>query len=150
MFDGLIEALTAHVKEVQALDLKPHKVFMEIDGLTYDSTKLPASVGLEILPKVVSLMGSVSTKSLMLGHLEEVDPQELLLRVAFQAMQIGLAPLLKDLLASTNVSSLANTGAHGNCGKAFDSHFSGEYLHLMKVAYFVGCHNLSGFTRGAQ
>ena len=143
-----IEGLAAFARKLASIDMKLKTIGpIEIDGLMYTNTKLPASVGLEIWPRLTVLLGSAFTRSIATGSLDGITP-DVFVRVATVAMRDGLAPLCRDLLSRAQVDKLGGLAMPGNVVDDFDEHFAGEYLHLAKVCALVLAHNLRGPTRG--
>lgn len=137
------------VTDLQRVDMKPRQVQWKIDGLVYTSTKLPATIGLEIWPRLAALIGAGLTRAIATGDAGDLTG-EMLLRIATRAMNDGLVPLVKDLLGRMKCGKLAGTGKPGDVLDDFDEHFAGEYGHLLKVAAFAVAHNLRGPTYGAR
>lgn len=133
-------------------DMKPGVVQVEIDGLVYTSQKLPASVGLALWPRLVSLLGRGVTEALATGDVDNVDWLSTLIRISDRAMQDGLGPIVAGLLARMQCNKrrgFTDGGPIGpGDGSAFDEHFAGEYLHLLKVCVLAVAHNLRGPTYG--
>lgn len=146
---GILDAVLAFVAELGAVDCKPRVVQFAIDGLVYTSSKLPATVGLEIWPRLAALLGSGFTKAIASGDAGDIDGAALL-RIANRAMEDGLVPLVKSLLVNMQCGKLAGGTKAGPVLPAFDDHFAGEYGHLLKVAAFAVAHNLRGPTYGAR
>lgn len=145
-----IEGLAAFARKLATIDMKPRTIGpIEIDGLKYTNTKLAASVGLEIWPRLTVLLGSAFTRSIATGSMDGFTP-DVFVRVATVAMRDGLAPLCRDLLSRTQVNELAGLKTGGNVIDEFDEHFAGEYLHLAKVCALVLAHNLRGPTLGGS
>lgn len=145
-----IAGLAAYAKKLAAIDMKPRTIGpLDIDGLKYTNTKLAASVGLELWPRITALLGSAFTRSIATGSLDGLSA-DVFVRVADRAMRDGLAPLCRDLLSRTQVNELGGIKSPGNVCDDFDEHFAGEYLHLAKVCALVLAHNLRGPTRGGS
>lgn len=144
----MLSGVQAFAAELKRLDCKPRQVQFAIDGLMYTSQKLPASVGLELWPRVTALLGSAFTRAVASGDASGIDAGALL-RVADRAMRDGLVPLARDLLVRMKCGKLHTTGQPGDVLADFDEHFAGEYPHLFKVLAFALAHNLRGPTYGA-
>jgi hypothetical protein len=132
-------------------DMKPRTVQHKIDGLVYTSRKFPASVGLELLPRVSALIGASLMRTAVTGEDSDEVGIEALLQVADRAMRDGLIATCRDLLSRMQVNELA--GAKGEGGEVladFDEHFAGEYMHLAKVCIFALAHNFRGPTLGTR
>lgn len=146
--DVLIAAVLAYAQELKGVDFKPGTVQHAIDGLMYTSTKLPCSVGIELWPRLVALFGAAMTKAVATGDVEDAG-DGMLLGLADRAMRDGLLPVVRDLLARMKCGQLRTTSKPGDVLPAFDEHFAGEYIHLVKVCAFAVAHNLRGPTLGA-
>lgn len=121
----------------------------EIDGITYTSSKLPATYGLDIMARVVKVVGQRGLAA-MAGTLD-VAIVDVFMALGVQIAE-GLAAdpgLPKALLRNVKCGALRPTG-QGDLAPAFDTHFAGEYLHLAKVLGFVLGHNFAGFTLGSR
>ena len=144
---SFVSDLQLFVEALKTASPKDKQVQREIDDLVYTSTKLPASVGLEVLVKLGNIVAPVfdSTDS----SVSQAYTQALL-KFLEKLAEEGVSPLLKTILTRTQCNKLATTGAGGYVKDDFDEHFSGEYVHLLKVVIFVLWHNLLGFSRGAR
>ncbi len=122
-----------------------------IEGITYTTTTLPASAGLTILPKVMSIFGEA-----LIGLFFAVDDESkaevfanpkvlgaIIAKVAENAAADNALLVLKDLLVSTECDrvSIGDAEVPGNVHSHFDGHFAGRYRHLMEVALWVGTSN---------
>lgn len=136
-------------KALGELNCKPRVLQLEIDGLMYTSTKLSASVGLDLWPRVTALLGAGLARAIATGSIAAVDANALL-RVADRAMRDGLLPLVRDLLQRMQCGKLHSTGKPGKVLDDFDEHFAGEYGHLLRVCAFALIHNLRGPTYGGR
>lgn len=141
--------LLSFAEKLKNQDCKPRVLQMEIDGLMYTSSKLPASIGLELWPRVMALFGSAVTKAVATGDTEDVGAQALL-SVLDRAMDDGLLPLVRDLMQRVQCNKLYTTQQPGAVLSDFDEHFAGEYIHMLKVAAFAVMHNLKGPTLGVR
>lgn len=129
--------------------LKEHS--RDFGGVTYTTKTLPASRGLVIMPKLMSLFGealvglffatSEEDRETLLG-----DPKVLaavISSIAEKAAEADGLLVIKDLLAETHADKVrvgdaevpASVHAH------FDHHFAGRYRHLVEVAMWVGSCN---------
>lgn len=147
------EALLAFAAEMAALNLRPSTIQHKIDGVTYTSTKLPARVGLELMPRVTTLVGSGLLRLIATGEVDALPIDRLasaLVAVADRALRDGLAPLVLDLLASVQCGAFRDGGEGKITADKFDSHFAGEYLHLLKVCALALAHNFRGPTFGVR
>lgn len=141
--------LLLFAEQLKKQDCKPRILQMEIDGLMYTSSKLPASIGLELWPRVMALFGSAMTKAIATGETEDVGAQALL-SVLDRVVDDGLLPLIRDLMQRIQCNKLYTTQQPGSVLSDFDEHFAGEYMHMMKVAAFALMHNLKGPTLGVR
>lgn len=149
---AVVTMLSDFFAEIRDLDCKPHTIQFEIDGLTYTRTKLPCGDGLDLLPRVVALLGNGLASMLTTGSDDLSDLGiDVLVAVAERAMRDGLEPVCRTLLARTKCDKLRPDGAKGgDVLPVFDAHFSGEYVHLLKVCIFALAHEYRGFTLGAR
>ncbi len=148
IFDDLIK----FAAEIDTINLRDSQIVVTIDGLTYTTTKLPCSKGIEVWTHLSALLGPVFP-AVMTGKFAGLDPR-VVAKVAEQALRLGLVPVLKDLLSSTSVDRLRSGGLTGETGgnvrAHFDTHFAGEYLHLLKVCVLAAAHNLRGPSLGVH
>lgn len=119
-----------------------------IDGANYSTTTLTATEGLVILPKLVSLLGEDGLSLLMatsedeqaaLWENKEVQAA-LIMRLAENAAQDEGLLIVRRLLQNTTCDKI-KVGDQVTTGKIadnFDSHFAGNYMHLIQVAIWVG------------
>ena len=148
---AMLGAALAYAKELKSANVRDRTVQLTVDGLVYTSTKLPASVGLELWPRVAALLGAALTRAAATGEVEEgTDYGAAIVKVADRAMRDSLIPLVRDLLARMKCGKLYSTGEAGDVLSDFDEHFAGEYLHLLKVCVFAIAHNLRGPTYGVR
>jgi hypothetical protein len=148
-----IRAARDFAAELRSLDCKPGTVQCKIDGLCYTSAKLPFSIGVELAPRVASLVGNGIMKALATGQgLEDVDLAELaalIVGVSDRAMRDGLMPIVRDLLSRMKCGAL-RTGGEGSVVPVMDDHFAGEYIHALKVCVFSLAHNYRGPSLGVR
>jgi hypothetical protein len=138
------------VGKLRALDCKPMAVHLEIDSLVYTSAKWPASIGLDLWPRLTALLGPGLEAALVRGDSLGELGIGVIVQVARAAVRDGLLPLVRDVLGSMSCNQLRTTGKGGEVMPAFDRHFAGEYEHLARVALFALVHNLRGPTYGAR
>lgn len=146
-------ALLAFAAELRSIDLKPSTIQHKIDGVTYTSTKFPARTGLELLPRVTTLVGSGLLKLIATGDGDGVPIDRLavaMVAIADRAMRDGLVPLVLDLLACTQCGAFRGGGDGKITPDKFDEHFAGEYMHLLKVCALALAHNFRGPTFGSR
>lgn len=125
----------------------------EIDGIAYKTTTLPASVGLSVMPRLVALLGDKILPLLFEVGGEGIealfkDPKvigTLISNIADRAatkMSAGEDPMgvLRDLLLKTTADKVrvGSAEVEGSVYKSFDSHFAGDYRHLIAVVGWVG------------
>lgn len=150
---NVAERVKAFAAKIKKTDLRANVVQLEIDGVMYTSTKLPARVGLELLPRVTGLLGAGLLRLVVTAEVEELGADRImaaLVMVSERAMRDGLVPLVLDLLRNTACGKLRGSGEDGPVGPAFDDHFAGEYGHLLAVCAFVLAHNFKGPTLGGR
>ena len=144
-----LAGLLSHAKRLASISLKGKRVSLEIDGLRYTSTKLPALAGLELWSRLLAMLGADMLRALVTGSLDGVT-MDALARAAVRSTQLGLSEAVRDLLAGVEVNELAGLKSPGPVGDDIDGHFAGEYMHLLKVCQFVMAHNLLGPCRGGR
>ncbi len=145
---SLVVELASFLKALAAGDMKSHTTTMEIDGIVYTSSKIPARIGWELLPRIGTLLGAAMGP--LLGEGEGIDAA-VILSVCQQAMTDGMMPVTLDLLQSMECNKLQGIeDRHGRVADEFDQHFAGEYVHLVKVLIFAFRHNYLGFSRGSR
>ncbi len=118
-----------------------------IDGITYTTTTMPATRGLQILPKLVDLVGEDGITLLMATTDEDQNSlmanreimAALVTGIASRATEGGLL-VLKELLELTTCDKIkiGDNYIEGSVYKNFDDHFAGRYMHLISVAIWVG------------
>lgn len=140
------------LNRLQGVDCKPPSVMMEIDGLRYTSSKIPASIMLDLMPRVVSMLGAGATRAIALGQAPDSETvTHMIAGIADRAARDGLSGLVMDLLSRVKVNrTRSNPDDGGPVLEYFDTHFAGEYGHLLKVCVFAVAHNLRGPTYGDQ
>lgn len=131
-------------------NIREHR--QEIDGKLYVCKTFPASEGLIILPRLISLLGE-NVANLVFGIGEEeidalmADPKlttTIFVRIAERAEQNDGLLVLRDLMKYTT-----HMRRHQEPGQKvvevpepvydmFDDHFAGNYMHLLNVAMWVG------------
>jgi hypothetical protein len=129
--------------------LKEHS--RDFSGVTYTTKTLPASRGLVIMPKLMSLFGealvglffatSDEDREALLG-----DPKILaavISSIAEKAAEADGLLVIKDLLADTHADKVRVGDAEvpASVHSHFDHHFAGRYRHLVEVAIWVGSCN---------
>lgn len=147
------KALLAFAAEMRAIDLKPSTIQYKIDGICYTSTKFPARTGLELMPRVTTLVGAGLLRLVATGEAESMPIDRLahaLVAIADRALRDGLVPLVLDLLGSTQCGAFRDGGEGKITPDKFDTHFAGEYVHLLKVCALALAHNFRGPTFGAR
>lgn len=148
---ALVEAAEKQIKETNDFlerllqcNLRERTIQLEIDGLIYTSTKLPASKALDLLPTAESIMRKVLFDQREIS----IEAFEAAFRSPIGTMQ-SLMPLMRDLLAQIQCSEVRG-GKPGFVMPKFDEHFSGEYRHLLRVCFFSMVHNFGGPTYGVH
>ena len=128
-----------------------------IDGIVYTSDKLPTTTGLIIWPRLIRLLGEQLLAAVITGNLSVFEDDETgelsaiaAMRVAERADEIDFPDLARRLLANIRANKVNRIdGNEGLIADHFDEHFSGEYLHLIKVLVFAAQHNIMGPTLGS-
>lgn len=143
----MLEGLSSFAAELRGVDCKPRVAQMKIDGLVYTSTKLAASDGLELWPRLMALVGPGVARAVAVGDTGDFD-LAIMFAIAEKAASDGLLPTVRDLLRRMQCNQLYSTKKEGDVLSDFDEHFSGEYAHLLKVLAFSIAHNLRGPTLG--
>lgn len=128
------------------MPLKQHAE--KIDGITYTTTTLPATDGLRIMPKLVDLLGETGMALLLATSDEEKESlmenaeitAALMSSIAERAAENDGLLVIKDLLASTKCDKIqiGDNFIEGSVAENFDDHFAGRYMHLIRVAIWVG------------
>lgn len=145
--DWLTDALVFGARLAE-LDCTPSTLMFEVDGLLYTSTKWPAAQGLRIWPRLILLLGEDLLKSIATGEIGEIDFIVAAVRIAERAQGFDL--LVKDLLCRMQCGQRRGKTDGGLVVEAFDTHFAGEYAHLLRVCALAIAHNLRGPTFGSQ
>ena len=116
-----------------------------IDGIQYTTKTFPAAEGLQLLPRLISLLGEQVLSLFIAGrhdieHLAETPEvlAAMLARIADNAKDGGLL-VFRDLLRYTEADkvSIGDTQVPGSVFEHFDEHFAGRYGHLLKVCLWV-------------
>jgi hypothetical protein len=147
--DRLATGAKAYLAQLAAVDCKPRTVQMRIDGVMYTSSKLPASIGLELWPRLTALCGSALVRAVATSDMSGFDAR-VIVAVADRAMRDGLVTTCTDLLKRVQCEKTPSQPDGGHVIDDFDEHFAGEYGHLLKVCAFALAHNLRGPTFGAR
>lgn len=135
---------------LKQVDLKPSTIQHGVDGLMYTNTKLPAMKGLALLPEVTALLGHGLMRVIASGEsMGAVDSTAAIVVVSERAARGDFPKLCKDILESTQCNALRG-GGEGYVVKGFDTHFAGEYLHMLKVCALSLVHNYRGPTLGGR
>ena len=151
--EAYAQALVAFAAELRAVDLKASTIHHKIDGVNYVSTKFPARTGLELMPRVTTLIGAGLLRIVATGETETMPIDRLafaLVAIADRAMRDGLVPLVLDLLGSMQCGAFRDGGEGKITPDKFDTHFAGEYVHLLKVCALALAHNFRGPTFGSR
>ncbi len=131
-----------------------------IDGVTYTATTLPATQGLAIFPRLVALLGEQGVALLFgagaesFGNMME-DPKvvgALVTHIAKGITNAGGQPtdVLRDIMATCSADKcrMGDTEVQASVFEHFDEHFSGDYMHLLKVVGWIGQINFMKPSRG--
>lgn len=132
------------------LDCKPRTLQLEIDGLMYTSSKLPASTGVQLWPQLIAVFGEGLTKSMATASSDESFAASALISIMKNISDEGVLSLIRDLLQRVKCNKLYTSQQPGSVLSDFDEHFAGEYMHLLKVTGFALVHNLKGPILGAS
>lgn len=136
--------------------IKEHEA--EIDGKLYRCKTFPASEGLVILPKLISLMGDKIANLVFAAGDEGIETlmadsktmAAILVNIAERAEENDGLLVLRDLMKYTTFIRRHREPKTPNdpnpkmvelpvpLTQSFDLHFAGEYLHLLNVAMWVG------------
>lgn len=138
----------------------------KIDGINYTTTKFAATDGIIIAPMLVALLGEKLMALLFSIGGEGVEALHENPRVIGPILaNIGLqiakrradgeenpAEVLKDMLQQTTCDAIriGSTTVKGNVHEHFDTHFAGEYGHLIKVVAWVGSINFMKPSLGSR
>lgn len=149
--NGIVRSEREHMATV-----KEHE--QEIDGKLYRCKTFPASEGLVILPKIVSLLGD-KVANLVFAAGEEgaqklMDDRKIMttvmVNIAERAEENDGLLVLRDLMRYTvYVRKHQEKPSQENPKPAvveipekvadnFDTHFAADYMHLLRVAMWVG------------
>lgn len=125
-----------------------------IDGVTYTTRPLPASIGLVIMPKMIALFGEPVLKLIFssTGEEREVlmeDPKviaSILHGMASNAADTDGLLVIRDLFQATKADKvrMGDAEVEADIHTHFDIHFSGRYAHLAAVAMWVAQVNFFG------
>lgn len=120
-----------------------------IDGYTYTVTPYPASVSVDLLPRLSRLLGEKGMQLLFAPTAEELavimaEP-EVIAALVSSAMQRagelpgGLSSFCKELLATTEVDRvrIGDAEGKGSIVTHFDTHFAARLKHLFDVVTFA-------------
>ena len=118
-----------------------------IDGKSYSCKTFPASEGLVILPKLITVLGEAVT-NLVFGveddELAEAMSNPKIIGAMLVKISEGVAEndgllVLRDLLKYTTCEQVQVGDAQipQSVYERFDTHFAGEYMHLINVTTWV-------------
>ena len=123
-----------------------------VGDISYSCKTFPASEGLVLLPKIVSLIGD-KVANLVFGVGEEgiasimedsAVMTTIMVRISERAEENNGLLVVKDLLKYTTYKEILkdpNGSTHEMERSAydeFDDHFAAKYMHLLQVAFWVG------------
>jgi hypothetical protein len=118
-----------------------------VDGRTYTTTLLPATQALVLMPKLIALFGKELTSLLLAAkdaNIEALldDPETLgavVTTIAKNAAENNGLLLLHELMRHTTTKIVLAGGSQVEASvfDNFDTHFAGDYLHLINVAVQV-------------
>jgi hypothetical protein len=131
-----------------------HECTETIDGITYTTHTLPATVGLSVMPRLVALLGDKILPLMFeagVDGIEELfkDPKILAVFISNISERItqrraeGEADptdVLRDIMLKTEADKvrIGTTTVRGSVYQNFDDHFAGNYTHLLKVVGWLG------------
>ena len=125
--------------------IKKHETI--IDEKPYSCETFPATEGLIILPKLISLLGEDVANLIFTVDDEQIgglleNPKVLaamMVKISERAAENNGLLVLKDLLKYTRCSAVrvGDATLEASVWERFDSHFAGDYLHLFKVVSWV-------------
>lgn len=118
-----------------------------IDDKSYSCKTFPATEGLIILPKLITLLGEEVT-NLVFGtdddQLQELmgNPKVLgamLVKISERVSEVDGLLVLKELLRYTTCEQVKVGEAEISASvyDRFDTHFAGDYMHLLQVVQWV-------------
>lgn len=123
-----------------------------IDNIPYKTTTLLATRGLTILPKLIALFGEPLLKVMFSADEDEKEHMmeeprviaAILHGISLNASD-GELLVLRDLMETTesDQTRMGEAEVPGNIRMHFDTHFAGRYMHLAKVAKWVGSCNFT-------
>jgi hypothetical protein len=143
--------------------LRENPLHHKIEGITYRSTKLPASKGLMILSKLTPVMPDQVIQLLVNSllpardgverprRLQDMQPEQITAMIGHlidSLARINTVAIAKLLLAGVQFERMGNPVSLDS-EEEFDSHFAGEYEQLFAVLKFAFLHNFAGPTRGS-
>ena len=134
----------------------------EIDGIVYTSSKFTCTKALSLLGRTVKVVGDPGLRSFVAANAEAfnlvfptlVEGAAYRVYPAMVQFAYGLEAdpeLPRDLCENLKASKLLPANDEGGpVFGAFETHFSGEYPHLISALSFVLTHNFAGFTLGSH
>lgn len=120
-----------------------------IAGIQYKMKELPASEGLVIMPKLISLFGQPILKMLLStsdAEQEEMfENKAVLAGIITQVSERAVAAeagllILRDLMVGVTADKVRispDATVEGSVREHFDTHFARRYMHLVEVAMWV-------------
>jgi hypothetical protein len=145
------------------MNLRQNPLHHTINGITYTSTKLPASEGLAILAKLAPVLPDqiirLVVNSLLPSQdgedrprrIQDLSPEQVQSMIVFlleQMARIDMVGLAKRILANVTFERV-KIPVELRDEETFDDHFAGEYEQLFAVLKFAFLHNFAGPTRGS-
>jgi hypothetical protein len=122
-----------------------------IGGKTYRTKTLPATEGLLLLPRILSLLGEKVANVLLVSGDENQallldNPKVIagvLMQIAERAAESGGLLAIKDTLRHTECDDVkvGDAVVKANVHERFDTHFAGDYRHLLEVFWWVARRN---------
>ena len=126
-----------------------------IAGKTYTTKTLGSDQGIPIMFKLLRLIPQEAMKAIM-GDEDPDDPNSfqndpsqvllLLQHIAKQDKELNIAELCKELLITTECQQvrIGDNEVPGKLSDHFDTHFAGDYGHLLSVCIWVATVNFFG------
>lgn len=139
---------TEHVSEEAAEEAAER--IRKASAVTYTTKLLPASKGLVIVPKLLSLFGEALTALFMTGDgaVPELlkNPKivaSIVARLAERAAETNGLRVLQDLMVGVQADKvrIGEAEVPGSVEEHFDTHFAGRFGHMVEVALWVAQEN---------
>jgi len=141
-------ASSEHATE-EAAELEVERI-RRASAVTYTTKLLPASRGLVIVPRILSLFGEALTALFMTGDgaVSELlkNPKVIagiISRLAERAAETNGLRVLQDLMSGVQADKvrIGEAEVPGSVEEHFDTHFAGRFGHMVEVALWVAQEN---------